>query len=133
MNDHQRTTAQACLDGAEHSAMTFPQIVGTLIEAGFESYAIDFRRARATYYLPDGRSLDLETHCITTPIAPELDSARMQAAVREAQQQVDGYTYKGFCEKAAAAGCTGYVVSFLGRRAVYLGRTAQTHVETFPD
>ena len=57
----------------------------------------------------------------------------MQAAVREAQQLVDGYTYKGFCEKAAAAGCAGYVVSFSGRRAVYLGRAAQTHVETFPD
>ena len=69
MNDHQRTTAQACLDGAEHNVRTFPQIVGTLIEAGFESYVIDFRRARATYYLPDGQSLDLETHRITTPIA----------------------------------------------------------------
>lgn len=39
----------------------------------------------------------------------------------------------GFCRKVAAAGCAGYVVSFPGRRAVYMGRTGETHVETFPD
>ena len=57
----------------------------------------------------------------------------MQAAIREAQQQVPGYTYKGFCEKAVLAGCAGYVVSFSGRRALYVGRTAETHVEHFPN
>jgi hypothetical protein len=31
-----------------------------------------------------------------------------------------------------AAGCAGYIVSFLGRRVVYFGRTAETHVEHFP-
>src|ERR1700759_54488 len=33
-----------------------------------------------------------------------------------------GYTYKGSCKKAVTAGCAGYVVSFPGRRAVYMGR-----------
>ncbi|MEQ8934722.1 MAG: hypothetical protein RIE56_02890, partial [Amphiplicatus sp.] len=60
-------------------------------------------------------------------------AARMQAAIREAQQQAPGYTYKGFCKKAADAGCAGYVVSFSGRRALYFGRTAETHVEHFPN
>ena len=32
--------AQTCLDGAESGAMTFPQIVGTLIKEGFEGYAM---------------------------------------------------------------------------------------------
>ena len=32
-----------------------------------------------------------------------------------------------------AAGCAGYIVSFLGRRVLYIGRTAETHVELFPD
>jgi hypothetical protein len=40
--------------------------------------------------------------------------------------------YKGFCEKVLAAGCAGYIVSLAGRRAVYFGRTAETHVELFP-
>jgi hypothetical protein len=31
-----------------------------------------------------------------------------------------------------AAGCAGYIVSFLGKQALYYGRTAETHVEHFP-
>lgn len=133
MNDHQRATAQTCLEGAEGNTMTFPQIVGALMEAGFEGYAIDFRRATATYYLPEGESIELPAHRVDAPVAPTFDTARMQAAIREAQQQVPGYTYKGFCEKAVAAGCGGYIVSFSGRRALYIGRTAETHVEHFPN
>mgnify|MGYP000402610447 CR=1 FL=1 len=34
--------------------------------------------------------------------------------------------------KAKAAGCAGYMVSFLGKRVVYFGRTAEVHVEHFP-
>ncbi len=49
------------------------------------------------------------------------------------QLLVPGYTYKGFCRKVAAAGCAGYIVSFSGRRALDIGRTAETHVELFPD
>jgi hypothetical protein len=41
--------AQRCLSGAEDNTMTFPEIVGALREAGFESYAVDFRRATAVY------------------------------------------------------------------------------------
>lgn len=132
MNDHQKNIARKCIEGAEGNMMTFPQIVGTLMEAGIESYAIDLRRSVAIYFLPDGSSAELETHEIDTPVAPDFDVARLQAAIREAQQQVPGYTYKGFCKKAASAGCSGYVISFSGRRALYIGRTAETHVEHFP-
>ena len=50
----------------------------------------------------------------------------------EAQALVPGYTYKGFCAKVAEAGCAGYVVSLLGRRVLYYGRTGETHTEYFP-
>jgi uncharacterized protein YbcV (DUF1398 family) len=125
-------TAQTCLNGAENNSMTFPQIVGMLMQAGIESYAIDFRRATATYYLPNGDSVVLPTHRDVVPIAETLDSVAVQAAIREAQQLVPGYTYAGFCAKVMAAGCVRYVVSFTGRRAVYFGRAAETHVEHFP-
>lgn len=133
MNENQKAVARTCLEAAEGNTMAFPQIVGTLMDAGFESYAIDFRRAAATYYLPDGESIELPAHRVDAPIAPAFDTARMQAAIREAQQQVPGYTYQGFCEKAVLAGCAGYIVSFSGRRALYVGRTAETHVEHFPN
>ena len=125
--------AQACLDAAAGDRMSFPQIVGALIAAGFESYAVDFRRSSATYYLADGDSVELATQAVTTPVAARFDAPAIQAAIGEAQQMVPGYSYRGFCEKVAAAGCAGYLVSFLGRRAVYVGRTGETHVELFPD
>ena len=42
MNDDLTRIAQSCLDGAENNTMNFPAIVGTLMQAGFESYAIDY-------------------------------------------------------------------------------------------
>lgn len=132
-DDHKKSVARRCLEGAESNTMTFPQIVATLMEEGFESYTVDFRRTVATYYMPDGDSIELPMHRIDVPVAPTFDAAPIQAAIREAQQLVPGYTYKGFCKKVASAGCAGYIVSFSGRRALYLGRTAETHVEHFPD
>lgn len=124
--------AQTCLDGAESNTMTFPHIVGMLMQEGFESYAMDFRRRSATYYLPDGDSVVLPTHQSRAPVASALDVEAVRAAISEAQRLVPGYTYAGFCEKIMAAGCAGYIVSFSGFRAVYFGRTAETHVEHFP-
>lgn len=133
MTPDQKLTALTCLNAAEEGTLDFPEIVRRLMMAGFESYTIDFRSRRGTYYLPDGQSIEFPTHAVKTPVAAALNPAAMQAAIREAQTKVTGYTYEGFCEKAAAAGCATYTVSFTGRRAVYSGRTAQAHVEHFPD
>jgi len=62
MTPAQENAAKSCLLGAENDTMTFPEIVQTLIQAGFESYAIDYRRCRAIYYLPDGQSAEYPTH-----------------------------------------------------------------------
>jgi len=132
MTDELQAVAKFCLEAAEAGTMTFPQIVGRLMQEGFESYAIDFRRKCATYYLSDGDSIELATDKIEEPIAAAFDTNSIISAIREAQQLVEGYSYKGFCRKVMAAGCAGYVVSFSGRRAVYFGRTAETHVEAFP-
>lgn len=112
--------------------MTFPQIVAALSEGGFESYVIDYRRATATYYRPDGDSLELPTDRAGVAVAGKLDPDALQSAIREAQTLAPGYSYRGFCLKAKAAGCAGYMVSFSGRRAVYFGRDGATHVELFP-
>jgi uncharacterized protein YbcV (DUF1398 family) len=133
MDDHQNTVARTCLDGAASNTMTFPQVVRALIEAGFESYMIDFRRAVATYYLPNGENVELPMHKVGVPVTADFDASLVQAAVREAQQQVPEYTYVSFCKKIVLAGCAAYVVSFSGRRVLYFGRTAETHVEHFPD
>lgn len=132
MDTRLAAVAEHCLRAAEDGTMTFPQIVGALIEAGFESYAVDFRRATAIYYRPDGDSIELATHRHEVPVAAAFDAPAVQAAIRDAQQLAPGYSYAGFCRRVMAAGCACYVVSFSGRRAVYLGRTAEFHVERFP-
>ena len=52
--------------------------------------------------------------------------------VRWAQSGDAAYSYAAFCARVKAAGCAGYIVSFPGRRVLYFGRTAETHVEHFP-
>lgn len=133
MDNSLKAIAQRCLDGAETNTMTFPDIVKTLIQAGFESYTINFQRESATYYLPDQQdSIELSLPKSTTPVAPIFDPIAIQNAVREAQSQTHDYTYTGFCTKIKQAGCACYIVSFLGQRVLYIGRTAETHVELFP-
>jgi uncharacterized protein YbcV (DUF1398 family) len=130
--DQKASVAAACLQGAESGSMSFPEIVGTLMATGFESYLIDYRRSLAIYYLPDGDSVELTARKVEQAVASTFDAPAIRAAIMEAQDSVPGYTYDGFCRKTAAAGCAGYIVSFSGRRVLYFGRTAETHVEHFP-
>jgi len=133
MNEDLVRIAKTCRDGAATNTMTFPEIVRTLMQNGFEGYMIDLRRSLASYYAVSGESCELPTHRVETPVSPAFDSSLVREAIKEAQSLVPGYTYLGFCEKVAAAGCAGYLVSLSGRRALYFGRTAETHVEHFPD
>jgi uncharacterized protein YbcV (DUF1398 family) len=112
--------------------MTFPHIVATLIEAGFEGYSVDFRRGMVAYYLPSGEAVEFSGAKPTVPVTPSFNAPSVKEAIREAQTLTPGYTYKGFISKVAAAGCAGYMVSFLGRRVLYYARSAETHIEHFP-
>jgi uncharacterized protein YbcV (DUF1398 family) len=105
--------------------------VRVLVEAGFDGYAVDFRRSTRAYYMPDGAAIELKTER-TGPVAERFDAAVIKEALREAQALVPGYTYKGFCAKVAGAGCAGYLVSLIGKRVLYYGRTGETHTEIFP-
>jgi uncharacterized protein YbcV (DUF1398 family) len=132
MNTTQRETAERCMHAAHDGTMSFPAIIGALLEAGFEGYHVDYRGGTVTYHLPSGDGAVVAAPDITGPVAPRFDATIVEQAVREAQTNAPGYTYLGFCSKVRAAGCAGYLVSFLGKRVVYYGRTAETHVELFP-
>lgn len=127
-----REVARATLEGSETDAVTFPQSVAILTEAGFDGYDVDFRRATRTYYRADGATIDLETAPTPMRVAARFDADAIKAAIREAQAQPAGYTYKAFCAKVMGAGCAGYLVSILGGRVLYYGRTGETHTEAFP-
>lgn len=122
--------AEECTRAADDGTLTFPEILTRLGEAGVESYYADLRRSVRLYYLPDGRSIEVKAHKAGVPVAARFDAERVNAAVR--QSQANAHTYREFCAKIMAAGCPGYLVSLLGRRALYFGRTGETHVEHFP-
>ncbi|HLY00301.1 MAG TPA: DUF1398 family protein [Roseiarcus sp.] len=131
MNTNCQDVARATLEGSESGAMTFPESIRLLMQAGFDGYAVDFRRATRAYYMPDGEAVELKT-APTEKVAERFDAAAIKEAIREAQALIPGYTYKGFCAKVARAGCAGYLVSLAGKRALYWGRTGETHTEDFP-
>jgi uncharacterized protein YbcV (DUF1398 family) len=125
--------AHQCLKGAESNSMSFPQVVTTLMTAGFEAYSVDFRRGMVAYYSPNGETVEICGAKPASPVTADFDVIAVKEAIREAQNLVPGYTYKGFIDKVAGAGCAGYMVSFLGRRVLYFARSAEIHVEYFPD
>lgn len=124
--------AKNSLLAAHDGSLSFPEIMGRLIEGGFEGYLIDYRRQAAIYYLPDGDSVMLEMPASAGAVAEVFDQAGVAAQVKWAQANPPDYAYAAFCAHVKALGCAGYLVSFLGRRIVYFGRSAETHVEHFP-
>jgi len=132
MHEQQVSCAQKCLHGAHDGTLSFPEMLGLLHAAGFEGYTVDFRRNVRTYYLPNGDSVTLDMLCEGGAVAAVFEPAQVEAQVRWAQKNAPDYSYDTFCERVRAAGCAGYLVSILGRRVVYFGRTAETHVELLP-
>ncbi len=132
MDEKQIEIAELCLKGGEEGTKSFPQIVEILTKNNFEGYSVDFRRGTVTYFTVDGKSFELPSVQMDLAVSPEFNRPEIQSAIREAQREVPGYTYSGFCQKVTAAGCAGYMVSFPGRRVLYFGRTAETHTEYFP-
>lgn len=118
------------LEGSQQGKLTFPQVVGMLIEAGVESYRCDLIRADDTFYMPGG-----ETHVekMTVPpvqIPAELSIPGIVSAIRAVQ--TDEIRYPEFLKRAMAAGVASYWVFIAGKRVIYLGRHGDFHVEEFP-
>lgn len=132
MTAHWKDIALATIVGSENDTMSFPEAVNLLIAAGLDGYSVDLRQASRTFYLPSGETARFETAPIGAPVALRLDNQAIKQSIRKAQAQTPGYTYKGFCNEAAQAGCAGYFVSFPGKRVLYFGRDGGTHTEYFP-
>jgi len=131
--DAQRTAiARDCLNAAYARTLAFPEIVGKLIAAGFDGYTVDYRLGTTTYFLPDGDAITLPNQPSDEPVAARFDPPGVTAQIKWAQANPPDYSYAAFSRNVKALGCAGYIVSFIGRRVLYFGRTAETHVEHFP-
>jgi len=124
--------AEKCHAAAYTKAMSFPDIVGALIAGGFDGYAVDYRRDTTIYFLPGGENVVVANSPDAGAVAAAFDQPGIAAQIKWAQANPPDYAYAAFCKNVKALGCAGYVVSFLGRRVLYYGRTAETHIEPFP-
>ena len=125
-----QTILQDCSDASDAERISFPQVVGKLMAAGVERYRADLLRHEKTYYMPDGRSHVVSNAAIDGVPAMEFSAAGIDSAVRDIQ--AGKIAYREFCRRVLAAGCVDYIVSITGRRAVYFGRSGESHVEMFP-
>src|SRR5690606_19676518 len=126
--DVKATIHEAAKASAE-GRVSFAEVVGNLIAAGVERYHVDFVRGETTYYRSDDTDV-LSLHVPLGKPAAEFSRTGVAAAVRGAQS--GALKYPAFCRQALEAGCVGYIVSMVGRRVVYYGRTGDSHVEWFP-
>lgn len=130
MDAHARTVVADCSRASDEERISFPEVVAKLMAAGIERYHADLRRSEKTYYAADGSSEVVPVLAVDGMPADAFSAAGVEAAVRASQAQKIGYGE--FCRRIYAAGCVDYIVSLAGRRAVYFGRTGESHVELFP-
>lgn len=131
MNLSTRVTIEATFNASNQGTIHFGQVIGQLVGAGVESYHVDYRSGRTTYYLPDGSTADFSFELPQNGIAEAFDSDAVRAAILGAQQ--GRVMYPEFKKLSQRAGCVGYTVWIKGRHVTYLGRRGETHIERFPD
>lgn len=130
MNADQSLAIQETSHSSFTGAMTFPKIVARLREVGVERYHADYSRQEKTFYLANGDSLVVEMPRNNHALAGEFSASAVESAIRQSQR--GEHSYADFIQKTMAAGCVGYFVQIIGRRAIYFGRNGETHIEPFP-
>ena len=114
----------------QQGKLTFPQVVSGLLEAGVESYLVDFAAKQKTHYLADGTTHTVPMILDPGPIAAEFKGADLVAAIRGAQ--ADTVRYPEFVKRSSAAGVIGYWAFLTGEKVIYFGRKGEQHIEDFP-
>lgn len=122
-----RETANNSNEGRIH----FGQVVDNLLGIGVESYHVDYRACRATYYMPCGETLTLDMHTPEVEIAKNFSEQAIKSAILGAQS--GEVMYPEFKRLSQSGGCVGYTVWLTGRYVTYYGRNGETHVEKFPN
>ena len=131
MNETTRAIIQATFEASNNGSIHFGEVIGQLMGVQVESYHVDYRSGRTTYYLRDGSTLDLGFELPLESIADTFDGDAVRAAILGAQQ--GRVMYPEFKQLSQRAGCIGYTVWLCGRHVTYLGRCGEAHIERFPN
>ena len=120
-------TARATLAGT----LSFPDVVGQLLDAGVEYYHVDYVGLRKTFYGAAGDTVvtPIEYEGLP-PVAGEFSIDALRANIQDSQR--NGQAYRDFTRRAMEAGVQGYFAFLRGKRVTYWGRTGDQHTEWFP-
>lgn len=122
-----KQAAVATLEGSK----PFPEIVGMLIEAGVESYHVDYVGLRKTFYSASGETMVTIINYEGLPSVHEhFDLTALRADILDSQQ--NGQHYRDFTRRAMEAGVQSYFAFLRGKRVTYFGRQGDQHTEWFP-
>jgi len=121
---------QDVMTETQSGRMTFPEVVRRLMEAGVESYFVDFAAASETFYLCNGEVQNEVMKLRAEAVAEDFSAHELVAAIRGAQ--ADMVRYPEFVKRSTDAGVIGYWAFLSGRKVIYFGRKGEMHVETFP-
>lgn len=131
MESSVETVIRETLENSNAGKIHFGQVVASLMSVGVESYNVDYRAARATYYTPNGETLTIETSAPEVEIAKEFSETAIKSAILGAQR--GEVKYPEFKKLSQHGGCVGYTVWIGGRHVCYFGRNGETHIERFPN
>lgn len=131
MNENTRAVIESTFGASNKGSIHFGEVIGRLMGVQVESYHVDYRSGRTTYYLPDGATLDCTFERPQESIAEAFNADAVRSAILGAQQ--GRVMYPEFKTLTQRAGCIGYTVWMAGRHVTYLGRSGETHVERFPN
>ncbi|HEX7690523.1 MAG TPA: DUF1398 family protein [Burkholderiaceae bacterium] len=131
MNETTRTAIHATFEASNKGQIHFGEVIAQLMAAQVESYHVDYRSGRTTYYLRDGATLDYGFERPQEAIPEAFDANAVRGAILGAQQ--GRVMYPEFKQLSQRAGCVGYTVWIAGRHVAYLGRRGETHIEHFPN
>jgi uncharacterized protein YbcV (DUF1398 family) len=121
---------QAVMAETQAGQLTFPDVVRRLLDAGVESYFVDFATGSETLYGSDGQTHVASLALARGPIAEEFSAPGIVAAIRAAQ--ADTLRYPEFVQRSTAAGVIAYWAFLTGKRVLYFGRKGEMHLEEFP-
>ena len=130
MNLNAKEVIEKCAYESHAGLLTFPEVLGHLVEAGIESYFADYRNQSTTYYFSSNESLAIPMAMPEIKIPSTFNKDDIVLAIRGAQS--DAVRYPDFLKLTMSAGCIGYIVWITGKRVSYLGRQGEVHVEHFP-
>jgi uncharacterized protein YbcV (DUF1398 family) len=130
MNDTTQAVVQATFDASNHGRIHFGEVISRLVSVQVESYHVDYRSGRTTYFFSGSETMDLAFERPQQAIGDTFDREAVRSAILGAQQ--GRVMYSEFKTLSQRAGCVGYTVWIAGRHVVYHGRRGETHVERFP-